>query len=95
MGIFANSLAASAQILAGADFTKVTSNGGVIDIETKKIIDRTGVNIFKEGLIKSARANGEKFCDERRRKSAGILYVFQTFATHFRRKSSARCRRRI
>lgn len=50
MGIFANPLAASAQILAGADFTKVTSNGGVIDIETKKIIDRTGVNILRNSI---------------------------------------------
>lgn len=36
MGIFANPLVASAQIISGAEFTNVTTNGSVIDIETKK-----------------------------------------------------------
>lgn len=35
MGIFANPLVASAQIISGAEFTNVTTNGSVIDIETK------------------------------------------------------------
>ncbi|MCD8004799.1 MAG: hypothetical protein LUE91_04015, partial [Oscillospiraceae bacterium] len=61
----------------------------------QKILSDAADIVFREGLIKSARADGEKFCDKRRRKSAGILYVFQTFATRFWRKSSASRRRRI
>lgn len=58
MGIFANPLVASAQIISGAEFTNVTTNGSVIDIETKKIIDRTGVNVFQQfGLNANQIAN--------------------------------------
>ena len=58
MGIFANPLVASAQIISGAEFTNVTTNGSVIDIETKKILDRTGVNVFQQfGLNANQIAN--------------------------------------
>ncbi|MCD8144727.1 MAG: hypothetical protein LUD79_05245 [Oscillospiraceae bacterium] len=47
-----------------------------------------------EALITAARAAGERFCVRKRRKNAGILCVFQVFATHFWRKRFVRCRRR-
>ena len=76
MGIFANPLAASAQILAGADFTKVTSNGSVIDIETKKIIDRTGVNIFKEFDLNANQIANMYFGDKANSNQADNLVNF-------------------
>lgn len=76
MGIFANPLAASAQIISGADFTTVTTNGSVIDIETKKIIDRTGVNIFTEFDLKANNIANMYFGDKANSNQADNLVNF-------------------
>ncbi|MCD8005160.1 MAG: helix-turn-helix domain-containing protein, partial [Oscillospiraceae bacterium] len=54
--------------ISQSDISKFESGGGNPSMKTlKRLAAGLGMSV-KEGLTKSARADGEKFCDKRRRK---------------------------